>query len=118
MDNTFDISIKIRITPEGKDLASAFGPGSATLLQGIKKYRSLNKAAKEMHMAYSKAWKRLKDTETQLGFALIERQGARGSILTPEGEEILALFYDLEAAANNAVQATYQDWYAAHFPAE
>ncbi len=75
-----------------EDFSAAFGPGTAQLLRGIEKNHSLNQASKEMGMAYSKAWKALKKTEQQLGFELIVRCGAKGSMLTEKGKAMLALY--------------------------
>ena len=61
----------------------------ARLCEGVERTGSLNKACKEMGMAYSKAWKIMHNTEESLGFALLERQGARGSVLTQEAKMLL-----------------------------
>lgn len=110
MKERFDISIRLRLKKPGVDWPAAFGPGTAMLLQGVREFHSLNRAAKEMHMAYSKAWKRLKETEEQLGYKLLERNGPKGSELTKEGEETLALFLAMERAAYKAVEDVYDSW--------
>jgi molybdate transport system regulatory protein len=48
-------------------------------------------------MAYSKAWRIVKESETGFGFDLISRDGARGSSLTSEGEKLLETYELLEA---------------------
>lgn len=65
------------------DLPGVFGHGCVLLLQGIAREHSLNRAAKSMGIAYSKAWRIINEAEGQLGCKLIERDGARGSTLTP-----------------------------------
>ena len=72
------------------------GKGVVTLLQGIVDQGSLNQAAKRIGMAYSKAWRIVKEAEAGFGFLLINRDGARGSTLTPEGERLLAIYRRLE----------------------
>ena len=69
-----------------------FGPGVAALCRGVREYGSLNAAAKRMHMAYSKAWRIMGESERLLGVQLIARDGARGSALTAEGERLLATY--------------------------
>lgn len=59
------------------------------LLLGVDKYGSLNRAAKEMGMAYSKAWNVLRLNESEFGIKFINRNGAHGSELTPEGRAFL-----------------------------
>ena len=67
----------------------AFGPGMVMLLQEVERTGSLQKAAKAMNMAYSKAWKMLKGAEKEWGFVLTDREtGGKdggGSTLTPQG---------------------------------
>ena len=66
----------------------AFGPGMSALLRGIEETGSLQGAAQSMNMAYSKAWKMLKESEKAWGFMLTDREtGGRdggGSTLTPQ----------------------------------
>jgi molybdate transport system regulatory protein len=73
-----------------------FGKGIATLLRGIAELGSLNAAAKSIRMAYSKAWRIVKETEAGFGFLLINRDGARGSKLTGEGEKLLDAYEKME----------------------
>lgn len=80
---------KIRIYREERN----FGPGTARLMQLVEQTGSLSAACKAMGMAYSKAWKIVKQAEVDLGFALME--GSRGgesgghTILTEDGKEFL-----------------------------
>jgi len=75
----------------------SFGKGVATLLRGVEETGSLNAAAKRIKMAYSKAWRIVKETEAGFGFALIDRDGARGSTLTREGQILLDAYEDTES---------------------
>ena len=99
-DILFNVRIKV-FSPEG-DRKYAFGKGTALLLRGVDEHHSLNKAAKEMGMAYSKAWKSLNATEEYLGFKLIERQGQRGSMLTDKGRRFLEIYEEAEKKASQA----------------
>lgn len=70
-----------------------FGPGIAELLELIEQTGSLRSSCAKMQMAYSKAWKLLKDCEKALGISLLQRkvggEEGGGSILTEEGKAIL-----------------------------
>ena len=88
---------RLSITSTNPALPGAFGCGVAQLLEGVDELRSLNKAAKRMGMAYSKAWRIMKEAEAQVGCALILRDGARGSTLTPEGAHMLDVYQTLQA---------------------
>lgn len=79
---------------DGSD--SQFGRGIASLCLGVRELGSLNAAAKSMHMAYSKAWRIMKETEEALGFQMLDRDGAHGSTLTAEGNKILDAYLEIE----------------------
>ena len=86
-----------------------FGPGVAELLETVRDTRSLRSAAIRMDMAYSKAWKVIKEAEKGFGFALLDsatggRQGG-GATLTPEAETLLARDRAFEEECKQAVQA-------------
>ena len=54
-------------------------------------------------MAYSKAWRIVNEAKGQLGCKLIERDGARGSTLTPTGERAVAVYKGLQAEINQVI---------------
>ena len=91
----YKTTAKLVIQACDKDLPGVFGHGCVLLLQGIAREHSLNRAAKSMGMAYSKAWRIVNEAEGQLGCKLIERDGARGSTLTPAGERAEELQTDI-----------------------
>ncbi len=103
----FKVRIKV-FAPEG-DTKCAFGKGTAQLLRGVETHHSLNKAAKEMKMAYSKAWKSINGTEDYLGFKLIERHAQHGSVLTEKGKRLLELYEQAEKQATEAVLDVFKD---------
>ncbi|MBE6469843.1 MAG: LysR family transcriptional regulator [Coriobacteriaceae bacterium] len=93
-----------RLVVQGEPEApGAFGRGCALLLEGVEAERSLNRAAKRLGMAYSKAWRLVNEAEDQVGFKLIDRDGARGSTLTPEGRRALAGYRTLQAEIDELV---------------
>ena len=81
--------IRLAVKNEGADSNSQFGRGVANLCLGVRELGSLNAAAKSMKMAYSKAWRIIKETEAALDIQLLDRDGAHGSTLTEEGNAIL-----------------------------
>ena len=76
-------NLSVRLFTAGK----CFGPGLATLLTLVRERHSLRAAAAEMGMAYSKAWRILRDCEQALGFPLLDSTtggrngGERGSLV-------------------------------------
>ena len=98
----YKTTAKLVIQACDKDLPGVFGHGCVLLLQGIAREHSLNRAAKSMGMAYSKAWRIVNEAEGQLGCKLIERDGARGSTLTPAGERAIEVYETLQDEINEA----------------
>ena len=90
------IKLKIWIT-NNKD-ESFIGVGLIWLLQRIKKFKSINSAAKDMNMSYVKAIKMLNRLEKNLGKKVIIRNRGGNkrcrTELTPLGEELIKQ-YDL-----------------------
>ncbi len=89
--------IRLAVTSEGTDSNSQFGRGVANLCMGVRELGSLNAAAKSMKMAYSKAWRIVKDTEAALGMQLLDRDGAHGSTLTEAGDKLLDAYVEIDA---------------------
>lgn len=89
--------IRLSISNPVSESDSAFGLGIAKLCVGVRELGSLNAAAKSMGMAYSKAWRIIKETEAALGFQLLDRDGAHGSTLTEDGNKLLDSYLELQA---------------------
>ena len=90
--NQLHYGISLKLYFENK----AFGPGMSTLLRGVESTGSLQGAAQTMSMAYSKAWKMLKESEKAWAFMLTEREtGGRdrgGSTHTPKALRLLEAY--------------------------
>jgi GTP 3',8-cyclase len=86
----------------------AVGIGVLALLRGVESTGSLQRAAGEMGMAYSKAWQSVRTAEATLGFQLLERRsGGRnggGSTLSPGGEWLVGAFGALMDEASETMQ--------------
>lgn len=102
-----------RIRIKGKDFPTNdyFGRGVADLLHGVQQYHSLNLATKQMGMAYSKAWRIIRQAEATLGMSLMNRLGKNGSELTPEGEKLLEVYEEAEREASKVVREIFEKYY-------
>lgn len=89
-------SVRLSIVNPKSDSSSVFGRGIANLCKGVRDKGSLNAAAKSMSMAYSKAWRIIKDTEETLDVQLLLRDGAHGSTLTEDGNRLLDAYLAIE----------------------
>lgn len=94
-------SIRLSIHNPASESNSVFGKGIADLCRGVRSEGSLNAAAKGIGMAYSKAWRIIKETESALGLQLLVRDGAHGSELTDDGNKLLDTY---DAISNEAAQ--------------
>ncbi len=83
------IGFKVWLDQNGK----AFGNGPFELLKRVEKSGSLRKAAEQMNMSYSKAWRLIQLLEGRLGFHLLNKKvggvDGGGSLLTPEAKDLM-----------------------------
>ena len=103
------LQLRLTIYAGNNPHEGTFGKGIATLLRGVEDHGSLNASAKMIHMAYSKAWRIVNETEAGFGFPLIERNGARGSTLTSEGKKLLDSYEQLEADGTEFLESRFRD---------
>jgi len=111
MRNNLHAGLTIRLFTDRK----AFGPGVAELLCRVRETHSLRAAALNMEMAYSKAWKIVKNAEECLDCKLLSTaiggKNGGGATLTPAAERLLAA-YDAYCEAVNTYAAEH---FAEHF---
>ena len=100
--------IRLAVMSEDSDSNSQFGRGVANLCLGVRELGSLNAAAKSMKMAYSKAWRIIKETESALNMMLLDRDGAHGSTLTEDGNKLL----DAYIAVDEKLQKVAEEEFA------
>lgn len=104
---TLAIDVRLTVTNPASESTSAFGPGVAKLCLGVREHGSLNASAKAMRMAYSKAWRIIKDTEESLGVKLLLRDGAHGSTLTDEGSQLVDAYQAIQAKLSKEAQKLF-----------
>jgi len=89
---------KLWLETDGKH---SLGRGLAMLLAGVDAGGSLTKAAAEAGMSYRYAWHLVHQAEANLGKSMVvARSGGRhggGSVLSPAGRRLLAVFEKLDA---------------------
>ena len=102
-------AVTVRLYKEEK----CFGPGVAELLERTDACGSLRRAAADMGMSYSKAWRIVKDAREGLGFELLVSAagGTRGggSLLTPEGHSFIAAYRGYEGKIREYAKALFAD---------
>lgn len=104
-----DVVVKMTVVNPDSGESSALGQGVAALCLGVRETGSLYAAAKRMGMAYSKAWRVLRDTEANLGVQLLDRDGARGSTLTADGNRLLDAYQQIAEALGAEASRLYHE---------
>ena len=89
-----------RVWIEGGD-GTFIGYGRIVLLERIREYGSISKAAKSMEMSYKHAWDLVDSMNRQSKNPLVEKisggRGGGGTRLTESGEKAIAAFWNLYA---------------------
>mgnify|MGYP001947896472 CR=1 FL=1 len=92
-----------------------FGRGPYILLKTIDRLGSLNKAAKELNMSYSKAWSIINRAERVLGYFLLEREtggvDGGGSYLTSGGKAIVKAYEEFCKEAEKSVEEIFNKYF-------
>ena len=101
-------TIRLSIMNPDAESGSLFGRGIASLCLGVRETGSLNAAAKGMGMAYSKAWRIIKDTEAALDLQLLNRDGAHGSDLTEAGNKLLDTYLAIEEKLQKETEELFE----------
>jgi molybdate transport system regulatory protein len=90
--SALEMQVKVTMASTKSPEHGVFGKGTVTLLHGVERTGSLNRAAKDLGMAYSKAWTMMRDVEANFGVKLIDRDGARGSTITEDGQKLIDIY--------------------------
>ena len=99
--------VRLSVVNPDTESNSVFGRGIASLCIGVRDTGSLNAAAKSMGMAYSKAWRIIKETEAALEIQLLNRDGAHGSSLTDEGNKLLDSYLEIAKRVQEAAEKEF-----------
>lgn len=90
------------------------GFGRAVLLERLKEYGSITKAAKSMDMSYKHAWDLIKSMNSQAGSAVVATSrggaGGGGAGLTQTGEELLDYFWQVHKRFNTFLEQETKKW--------
>jgi molybdate transport system regulatory protein len=91
------------------DAGAQIGPGKAALLESVQSTGSISGAARAMGMDYKRAWLLVDSLNHAFLAPAVERNtggtGGGGARLTPFGQELLARYRRLEAAAAKMAKA-------------
>jgi len=104
-----DTRLSIRL-----DLTSGdrIGPGKIALLEAIQATGSISAAARRLGMSYRRAWLLVEQLNDSLAEPAVTaapggRQGG-GAVLTPVGEQVVALYRSIESLARSAAKQEFR----------
>lgn len=101
------VAYKVWLENNGK----VFGEGPYELLKRVEKTHSLHRAANEMGMSYSKAWRLIKTIEERLGFSLLDRRiggpSGGGSEVTYDGKKLMKHYEKFQLDIKDAIEKIY-----------
>ena len=113
------ITARVKLTLHGEE--RFFGPGICELLEGIRETGSIQAAAAEMEMSYTKACKILNRAEREMETTLIIRVsgGKKGgcSTLTDAGERAIRDFREMEAKLRETADELFRAYRQSFMPA-
>ena len=102
------VAYKVWLDKNGK----AFGDGPYELLRWVEKTKSLHQAARQMGMAYSKAWRLIQTLEERLGFPILERKAGGksggGSQVTPKAKTLMNHYGRFRKDVKDAMERIYR----------
>lgn len=82
------------------------------LLEAIQETGSISAAASKMGVSYRRAWEKVQECETRLGFKLVDTQtggsGGGGSNLTPEALDYIERFKKFTAGLDELISEKFK----------
>jgi molybdate transport system regulatory protein len=105
-----EIRVKLNIVDDRGE--PFMGPGVLYVLERIRKYKSINRAAEQMNLSYVKALQMLNRLEADLEHRiLVRKRGGNqrgGSELTPFGEKYVAEYSRLQERVQRHVEEEFR----------
>ena len=107
------VRVRVKLTLHKQE--RFFGPGICELLEKIDENGSIQSAAKQMEMSYTKAWKILNRAEEAMGRRLIVRlnggKSGGSSVLTDEGRAAVKAFRTMEQKLQEESERLYNEYW-------
>ncbi len=106
------MKVKVRISIVNDNGEPYMGIGLVWLLERIKKFKSIRKAAMDMNMSYAKAHRILEELEENLGEKLLIKKvgGIKGggAALTSFGEKFLNTYKEFQKRVENCAEEEFK----------
>ena len=101
------VQLRYKVWLENETGKTIVGEGRLKIFAAVRKTGSITKAARILGLQYRNAWAKIKDAERQCGFKIVETS-RQGSKLTPEGEQLLRKYSELQRGCRRSAQAKFR----------
>ena len=106
-------AIRSKIWIEDMEGNVVFGLGRYRILKMIRRFGSMNAAAKQLQMSYRAVWMRIRTSEERIGKPLVVREG-KGSKLTPFADKLIKQFKRLHTIVEAESDEVYDSLISDH----
>lgn len=111
----YDIFLDYRLWLTKRGSGEVLGHEHFLILQKIEEGESLHYAADSLGISYRKVWDRIRDSETELGFHLIETyRGGKdggGTKLSPDGKRLLDSYLKLRGDIDTLIKGRVKEFF-------
>ncbi|WP_174292278.1 winged helix-turn-helix domain-containing protein [Sphingomonas bacterium] len=108
------LKLNVQITRDGQP---AIGPGKALVMEAVARTGSISAAGRDLGMSYRRIWLLVDDLNGSWAERVVETRAgggtAGGAKLTAFGEQLLAVYREVEASMVAAAQGERLDWLVA-----
>lgn len=114
-EDVISLKFKLWLETNGSIL---FGNGRAALFEAIEETGSIRQASAKLGMSYRATWGKIKTTEENIGFKLVERHAGgqkSGAKLTPYAKDLLACYKNFKKDAYVTLDALFEQHFAPLF---
>ncbi len=99
-------NLRFKIWLENDRGKPVIGAGRVKILIAIRNTGSISAAAHELKQPYRNVWAKIRESEKQCGFKLVETNPT-GSRLTPEGQQILIKYTKLLRSCSRSARSKF-----------
>jgi molybdate transport system regulatory protein len=99
-------NLRFKIWLENNDGKPVIGAGRVRILIAIRNTGSISAAARELKQPYRNVWAKIRESEKQCGFKLVETNPT-GSRLTSEGQQILIKYTKLFRSCSRSAHSKF-----------
>jgi molybdate transport system regulatory protein len=101
------MKLRYKVWLENDEGKTVIGEGRLRILNAVRLKGSMSKAARHLDLPFRNLWAKIRDSEKQAGFKMVETTNL-GSRLTPEGEHLISLFTELTKSCSRSAKSKFR----------